>query len=157
MKESEALHQAAAYCSAAEHCISEVGAKLQKWGISQPASMRIIEQLESEKFIDEKRYARNFVSDKTRFNKWGKTKITYSLQQKKIPLAIIEEALEEIDGKKYILRLSQLLRDKQKTLKGNTAYEIRTKLFRFGLSRGFSCEEIQQALDGETFDEDECT
>ena len=77
--ESDALSRVAAYCSTAEHCRAEVTEKLQRWGIPYDAINRILNHLEQEKYIDEERFCRAFISDKYRFAKWGKVKIGQAL------------------------------------------------------------------------------
>ena len=144
--EQASLHKAAAYCSTAERCVSEVEEKLVKWEQDEKASERIIQYLIKEKFIDENRYCKCFVSDKLRFNKWGKIKISYMLQQKKIPQHIISSALQQIDEEEYNNILIELLKEKRKFVKGKTKYEEQIKLTRFAAGRGFSFEEIQNAL-----------
>jgi regulatory protein len=146
ISEQEALHKAAAYCSGGERCISEVSEKLAKWQQDEKASERIISYLIKEKFIDEDRYCRSFVSDKLRFNKWGKIKISYILQQKRIPLHIIQSALQQTDEEKYIEMLTELLKEKKKSIKSQNIYEEQQKLSRFGAGRGFSSDEIRLAL-----------
>jgi len=146
MNEQASLHKAAAYCSTAERCVSEVEEKLVKWEQDEKASERIIQYLIKEKFIDENRYCKCFVSDKLRFNKWGKIKISYMLQQKKIPQHIISSALQQIDEEEYNNILIELLKEKRKFVKGKTKYEEQIKLTRFAAGRGFSFEEIQNAL-----------
>lgn len=47
---------------------------------------RIVSRLLQERFIDESRFARYFVNDKLRFNKWGRVKINYEMQRKGIPI-----------------------------------------------------------------------
>ena len=95
------LRRAAAYCSTAEHCIQDVQKKIKAAGLSQEEGERIIARLLQEKFIDEHRFARYFVNDKLRFNKWGRIKIAYELQKRNIPAPIRSEALEGIDEKEY--------------------------------------------------------
>ena len=68
--EPEMLRRAAAYCSTAERCIQDVQKKIKAAGLSQEEGERIIARLLQEKFIDEHRFARYFVNDKLRFNKW---------------------------------------------------------------------------------------
>ena len=83
--EAEMLRRAAAYCSTAERCIQDVQKKIKAAGLTQEEGERIIARLLQEKFIDEHRFARYFVNDKLRFNKWGRIKIAYELQKKNIP------------------------------------------------------------------------
>ena len=85
LTDEEALSRVASYCSTAEHCRAEINEKLQRWGIAYETIARILDQLETEKFIDDERFCRAFVNDKFRFSKWGKMKIAQGLYMKKIP------------------------------------------------------------------------
>ena len=69
LTDEEALNRVASYCSAAEHCRAEVNEKLQRWGIAYETIARILERLETEKYIDDERYCRAFVNDKFSFAK----------------------------------------------------------------------------------------
>lgn len=143
--EAEALNKAAAYCSAAEHCISEVRGKLRTWGMEQHADA-IVARLTEEKFIDEKRYAHSFVKEKIRYNRWGRVKTAQALRQKEIPSALIREALEAFDEDEYEEILRQLIQSKARTIKACSEYEKNGKLIRFALSRGFEMPLITRHL-----------
>lgn len=158
MTEAEMLHRAAAYCSAAERCIYDVEKKIKAAGLSPEESERIISRLISEKFIDESRFARYFVADKLRFNKWGRIKIAYELRNKNIPASIRTEALEAIDENEYEDILLSLLRAKKKSVKGKDERDIFTKLLRFAAGRGFESGEaircLKQIFNGNDYEED---
>jgi len=140
------LPRLAAWCSRAERCKADVRRKLDLCELSEKEKREILDRLLEEHFIDETRYCRAFVNDKSKYSRWGTAKIRYELMKKQIPETIINEALETIDPKTNIERLSELLAKKIKTVKGNSAYEIRMKLFRFAAGRGFSIEETEKAL-----------
>ena len=144
--ETEALGKAAAYCSVAEHCRSEVQTKLTQWGMDAEASARILKRLTDERFIDEQRYCRYFVADKLRGNRWGRTKIRQALWQKRIDEALCDEALQGIDEQEYASILEQLLRSKRRSVKAASDYERNGKLIRFALGRGFEMKLICQLL-----------
>lgn len=105
----EALHRAAALCSSSEHCIADIREKLSRWGIGEPDARTIVERLVQERFIDEERYAIAFAKDKFRFSGWGRIKIRYALQQKRIGNSDIVNALSLIDEEAYTTRLADLL------------------------------------------------
>lgn len=134
----EALHKACSFCSLAERCESEVREKLSVWGISIDESDEIIEKLKAENFLNEQRFVAAFVKDKFRFNKWGKIKIAYALQQKKIETSLVQTVLsEKIDEEEYEQVLMELLQSKMKGLKYKDKYDLQAKLYRFAQSRGF--------------------
>ena len=58
LTDEEALNRVASYCSTAEHCRAEINEKLQRWGIAYDTIARILDRLESEKFIDDERFCR---------------------------------------------------------------------------------------------------
>lgn len=151
--EDDALNRAAAYCSAAEHCRSEVNDKLQKWGLSYEVIQRILDRLEKEKFIDTDRYCRAFVDDKYRFAKWGKLKISQSLYLKKIAPEISRRYLEKIDEEEYLGILRNLLSVKRKSIRAKDEFELNGKLIRFAMSRGFEMNDIRRCV--RLSDEDE--
>lgn len=154
--EIEALAKAAAYCSVAEHCLSEVQAKLAQWGMDAEASARILKRLTDERYIDEHRYCHFFVEDKVRHNKWGRVKMRQALWQKRIDESIVEEALGEIDEREYTSILETLIRAKRKSVKANSDYELNGKLIRFALGRGFEMKQIRRVLSVDDYEgEDE--
>jgi len=143
---NEALHRASAYCTASEKCVFDVSEKLSSWGISTDESEKIIAYLITENFINEERFARAFVNDKFRFNKWGKIKIAYALRAKNISSELTQSALENIDENEYSDTLTELLKAKLRGLKYKDEYDKKVKLFRFAQSRGFESGEIQKSL-----------
>ena len=142
----QALHRMAAYCSRAERCIHDIRQKLTRWELTLDQQNKIIQHLQKEKFLDEIRFCRAFVNDKSKYNQWGNYKIKYELKKKNIPEDLIKEALQAINPKESRKQLCQLLQNKKKNIKGKNDFEIKQKLIRFAASRGFSLEEIEKAL-----------
>ncbi len=146
LSETEALHKAAAYCSRTERCIDDIKKKLTLWNIEFPVQNKIIQRLLIKKFIDEQRFCRFFVNDKSKFNKWGYNKIKFELKKKNIPDELIESALDNINPKENKERLIQLLKNKKKSVKGKSDYEIQQKLIRFAIGKGFQIDEIIETV-----------
>lgn len=142
----EALHQAAALCSSAEHCTADIREKLARWGVTEADSRTIIDRLVQERFIDEQRYAVAFVKDKFRFSGWGRIKMRYALQQKRIDGSDIDHALATLDEEQYNDRLLELLQAKSRSIRDDDPEARRAKLFRFATSRGFESALIFNAL-----------
>ena len=147
MTEQEAFLQLAALCAQAEHCEQEMRDKLKRWDIDESAQDRIIQRLIRERYIDNERYARAFVKDKIRYNKWGRRKVQQALWLKRIDKDIQQRVLDEIDEKEYLDVLRPLLKQKRKTTKAESDYELNQKLVRFALGRGFTFDIIRQCLD----------
>ena len=142
----EALHRAAALCSSAEHCTADIREKLARWGVTEADSRTIIDRLVQERFIDEQRYAVAFVKDKFRFSGWGRIKMRYALQQKRIDGSDIDHALATLDEEPYNDRLLELLQAKSRSIRDDDPEARRAKLFRFATSRGFESALIFNAL-----------
>lgn len=144
----QAFDKAAALCSRYEKCISEVRSKLFDWQIDESLYEPIIEQLIEERYLDEARYTKGFITDKIRFGKWGRIKIRYMLRGKGIASDLVEAAFADIDEELYHEMVFSELDKKKKKLKG-TSFEIQGKLYRFGASRGFESDLIIQFLKNE--------
>ena len=153
--EQEAYLQLAALCAQAEHCQQEMHDKMRRWELDEIAQNRIITRLVRERYIDDERYARAFVKDKICYNKWGRRKVQQALWQKQIDSDIQQRVLDEIDEKEYLDVLRPLLKQKRKSIKAASDYELNQKLVRFALSRGFGFDIIRQCLDVDDIDIDE--
>ena len=147
MTEQEAYLQLAALCAQAEHCQQEMRDKMRRWELDETVQNRIIDRLIKERYIDDERYARAFVKDKIRYNKWGRRKVQQALWQKHIDADIQQRVLDEIDEKEYLDVLRPLLKQKRKSIRAANDYELNQKLARFALSRGFTFDLIRQCMD----------
>jgi len=143
----EALSKAMKLCSTKEYAPSEIEQKLSDWGLQETAISEILETLRKEKFLDEFRMARYFANDKLRFNKWGKVKIKYMLQQKQVSREAITEALEQIDETLYLKILAEELAKKRKSIKDTDDYQVKAKLFQFASGRGFEGDVVYKLID----------
>ena len=146
MTEQEAYLQLAALCAQAEHCEQEMRDKMKRWEIDEMAQNRIIQRLVEERYVDNERYARAFVKDKIRYNKWGRRKVQQALWMKRIDNDIQQRILDEIDDKEYLDVLRPLLKQKRKSIKADSDYALNQKLVRFALGRGFTFDIIRQCI-----------
>ena len=147
MTEQEAYLQLAALCAQAEHCEQEMRDKMRRWELDETVQNRIVDRLIKERYVDDERYARAFVKDKIRYNKWGRRKVQQALWKKRIDADIQQRVLDEIEEKEYLDILRPLLKQKRKSIKAESDYELNQKLVRFALGRGFGFDIIRQCLD----------
>ena len=152
MTEQEAYLQLAALCAQAEHCQQEMRDKMRRWELDETVQNRIIDRLIKERYVDDERYVRAFVKDKIRYNKWGRRKVQQALWQKHIDADIQQRVLDEIDEKEYLDILRPLLKQKRKSIKAESDYELNQKLVRFALGRGFGFDIIRQCLNVDDID-----
>jgi regulatory protein len=152
MTEQEAYLQLAALCAQAEHCQQEMRDKMRRWELDETVQNRIVARLIKERYVDDERFACAFVKDKIRYNKWGRRKVQQALWQKRIDADIQQRVLDEIDEKEYLDVLRPLLKQKRKSIKAESDYELNQKLVRFALGRGFGFDIIRQCLDVDDID-----
>ena len=153
--EKEAYLTLAALCAQAEHCQWEMLEKMRRWEVPEEAQARVMQRLVKERYVDDERYARAFVKDKIRYNKWGRRKVDQALWQKHIDEDIRKRVLDEVDDDEYLKVLRPLLKQKRKSTKANNDYELNQKLMRFALGRGFTFDIIRQCIDVEEEPEDD--
>lgn len=149
----EAKFKMAAECSMREKCAYDIHLKLQRWELPERDIAEILAFLEKQNYINEERFCSSFVHDKFQYNKWGCCKIKQALRFKKVNIAAIQQALDEIDKEDYNNVLRKLLLSKKKQIKASTAYERKTKLLRFAVSRGFEMDVVLPILDQISDDE----
>ena len=147
--EQEAYLTLASLCANAEHCQWEMREKMRRWELTEEAQTRILNRLVSERYIDDVRFARAFVKDKVKYNKWGRRKVEQALWQKHIDEDIRQQVLDEIADEDYVLVLRPMLQQKRKSIKANSDYELNGKLIRFAVSRGFTMDIIKQCINVE--------
>jgi regulatory protein len=101
LTKEQALQKAKHYCSYQERSHGEVKEKLYSLGLWKKDVEETISQLVEENYLNEERYAIAFAGGKFRVKHWGRTKIKYELQQKKISPYCIKKALKGIDDDDY--------------------------------------------------------
>ncbi len=142
----EALSVLTKLCSREEKCTRDISEKLDNWKISSADAKEIIDYLIKENYIDESRYAKHFASDKFRFNKWGKYKISFALKQKHIPEFTIKSAFEAIPDEEYRAVLFEELSKKLRSFPKTSEYELKGKLYRFAAGRGYENDIVLDIL-----------
>ena len=73
-------------------------------------------------------------------------RIEQELKLRRISQKHIAEALQEIEEQDNLETLQEIIRKKRPTVKGRNEYEIRGKLIRFALGRGFQMEEVMKVV-----------
>ena len=140
------MARAKALCSAREYCSGDMISKLQSWGLNQEETNRMMEILRKDKFIDDVRYASAFVRDKFNLSKWGKVKINAHLRSREIPGDIIKNALNLIDEEDYRNALSELLSGHRKHIRAKNQFDLKGKLYRFGISKGYESGLVYEVI-----------
>lgn len=153
MTEQQILSRLTAACSKAEHCIYEMRQRMMRWEIDEKTQQKVIDYLLKERYIDEERYARAFIRSKMEYNRWGRRKVEQALYAKHIGRDIYEPLLNEIDSEDYEELLMPLLKNKLRQLrsasstKDKSDYEIRQRLYRYAMQRGFSFDQAEKVVE----------
>jgi len=142
----EAYEKMAQLCSRSEQCSVDIRKKIIAYEIMDELVEEIISKLKSEKFLDDERYVKAYISDKFRINKWGKIKLRYYLKAKGLQNDIIEKGLQEINDEQYKKVLLATLIEKAKKVKSENKFEQMGQIIRFAQSRGFEPEIIHRYL-----------
>lgn len=146
MTEQEAYLRLAALCAQAEHCEYEMQEKMRRWEIADDAQTRVMQRLITERYVDDERFARAFANDKVKYNKWGRRKVEQAMWLKHIAEDIRQRVLDSIDDEEYIAILRPLLQQKRRSVKARNDYELRQKLIKFAIGRGFTMDIIKQCI-----------
>jgi regulatory protein len=153
MTGQQAYLKLTALCARSEHCQHDMLEKMRQWGVSPEEQAEVMQRLVQERYVDDTRFAHAFVVDKVRYNKWGRRKVEQALWAKHIDKTVATEALDDISDEEYLAVLRPLLKQKRKSTKAQSEYELTMKLIKFALSRGFTMDIIRQCIEVE--DEDE--
>lgn len=135
-----------AQCARREYCRSDVFTKaLKALDGDRDAAEEVTGSLVADRFVDDFRYAAAFAREKASITGWGPVKIRFALCGKGVSREAVEEALEEIDGKKADDRMKKALEAKWRALKEDPQGKL--KLLKFALSRGYEYDAVKQAVD----------
>lgn len=133
-------------CAKRECCSSEIFSKaLSALDGDREKAAELLESLKADGYVSDFRYASAFAREKAALTGWGSVKISYMLAGKGIAKDVISKALEEIDEESADKKMMSLLEAKKRSLEGDP--QIKLKLIRFGLSRGYEYDKIGPAAD----------
>ena len=144
----QALSSLMRLCARAEKCSGDALRLMRRWGLSDADAQGVLARLVRERFIDDRRYAEAYVREKVRFSGWGAHKIRASLRAKSVAPAIVEAALAEFaPSYNNRERLLEMIRKKAAKTSYKDAYDLKAKLVRFGMSRGFDLDDVLAATE----------
>jgi regulatory protein len=145
MEEKKVLERLQRQCARMEYCSSDIYRKAMKaMEGDEEAAARIVASLVEDRFVDDLRYATAFAREKSSLQGWGAVKIRFQLRGKGIADGIIAAALQEIDSEKAASKLDKLAADRYRLLKDDP--QCRLKMLKALLSRGYSYDEVEEAV-----------
>jgi len=106
----------------------------------------VIEKLQNEKWLDDRRYAEEFTIQRVNLKPRGKMLIAQELKQKGISYDLIDASLELLDSDKEYQMAFQLASKKFKQYKNNDWIKVQTKVGGFLQRKGFSYDLVARVL-----------
>ena len=138
----QALQSLMRMCARSERSSGDALRMMKRWGLTNEDAHKVLIKLQTERFIDDARYAEAFVRDKLNLSGWGAYKIRMALRNKGVSKEIIEEVVAPMIAETDMAeRLEEIMRRRMRTLKFTSAYDAKTKLVRFAASRGYEIDE----------------
>ena len=138
----QALSSLMRLCSRAEKSSGDARRLMARWGVPEADRVKVLDKLIEMRFIDDSRFAAAYVRDRSRFGGWGTYKIKAGLKAKGVVEEIIAEALGQLTEESSEEQLLSQMKRKAPKVKAANEYELKTKLIRFALSRGFEYDMV---------------
>ena len=143
-KEDEARERAFRFLGYKARTKAEVARKLAEKGYDEATITRVIDMLAGYGYIDDEKYAMEYVKSRTESKRYGKLRIKQELRERGISDALIEQALAESTADEPAMALAHL----EKKTHGNTDLDEKEKrrCFDYLMRRGFTYETARQAI-----------
>ncbi len=133
-------------CAKAEKSSGDAMRLMARWGVDPTRRAEVLERLIADRFIDDRRFAEAYVREKLNLSGWGERKIASSLKVKGISSSIVSELLADLNRDAMGERLLQKMERKARTTKHKDIYDLKAKLFRYGVSLGYQFDMVQEAV-----------
>ena len=135
------------YCRYQERCSSDVRSKLFELGVSKQEHDHLIDELMTDDYLNEERFAMAFATGRFKMKKWGRRKILYELKEKRVSEGAIRKGLDQIQQGDYMQTLEKLTEEKYGSLKAEQYLIRKKKTMDYLMQRGFEPELIKALLE----------
>jgi len=142
----EALQKLSRYCVYQDRCHQEVERKLKDMNMIPEARAQIISELIKHDFLNEERFALNFVKGKFNQKGWGRVRLRQELKRRKITEYLINKAIRQIEEGEYLEKLAKLGLKKFKALGQDQSWSAKNKLKNHLIYKGFETELIMDEI-----------
>ncbi len=139
-----AYHRADHFIGYRPRTAGEVSRKLQTLKFSDQTVQRVVEKLIEQNIIDDKRFASQWVEDRSISKPKGRKMLAMELQQKRVDPEVIQDALLNIDDEGLALKAA---REYVQKMKESDWIIFRRKVSGFLIRRGFEYSEISSTLE----------
>jgi len=121
-----------------DHSIKEVILKGIKKGFNKKILESITFELHKNKYLDDHRFALNYIHDAIEFRKWSLNKIKFELQKKGVIKSIISELLSDLDNSIWKEQMFTLIRKNKAKFKRTESNKQKKKLYDYLSRKGYS-------------------
>ncbi len=135
------------YAARAERSSGDAMRLMQRWGVPEADRGKVLDRLTAAGFIDDERFAAAYVREKSEFSGWGIYKIRAGLRNKGIARDTAERAIAALNASSCDEKLEEVMARKLKNIKADTPYDRKSKLIRFGLSRGYEYDAVMETAE----------
>jgi regulatory protein len=143
MQEEKARNLAWRYLAYREVSSYELFSYLKRKGVSSSQSQKIISELKEKGYINDRKYALSFISERKK--RYGVLRIKRDLQKKGFSREEVEEYLKEVNPLEEKEIALALAKRKMERVKSLPASKAKQRIFNFLRGRGFSfslCQEV---------------
>lgn len=142
----EALQKLSKYCVYQDRCHKEVEEKLKSMNMIPEARAHIISELIKFDFLNEERFALNYVRGKFNQKGWGRIKLKQELKKREISEYLINKALNQIKESEYLTKLETLALKKYKQLGKDHTWYAKSKLKNHLIYKGYEFELVMDEI-----------
>jgi regulatory protein len=142
----QAFEKIKQYCAYQERCHYEVKEKLYGYGLRKYEVEELLSKLIENNHLNEERFATLFAGGKFRIKKWGRKKIAYELQQKRVSSYCIKIGLQEIPMDDYLATATQLATKKWQSLEKENNYARQAKTAQYMYQKGYESSITKEIL-----------
>jgi len=124
----------------------EIIERLKKKKISSQIIKRILEELKSLSLLDDKKFSQSWIRKRLREG-YGFLRIKKELKEKGIREDLVKELINNFKKEKNIpSQIEELIKKRARRYKDESIFNTKRKLLSYLVRRGFSYEEVIQAL-----------
>ncbi len=95
---AQALGWALAQVNRRERTVAEIRAHLARRGVAEETAETVVDELVTERLVDDERFAAMFIADKRGLERWGSERIRRGLAERGVARELAERALADADG-----------------------------------------------------------
>lgn len=129
-----------------DHARNELRDKARRKDFPPNSVEQVLNELTEKKYINNLKFAKKFVNDKFKFNKWGSNKIRVELFKKGISEKEITVALKEINESSKLKTIEELIRKNGNKFKRAEPLKRKKKIFDFLLRKGYDSNNILKQM-----------